>query len=91
MKHNLEHKASDENKQFLQSLTQSREYSDIKICSSYKINGTHLKYLNTISVTGNLISSNDSMVMRVGPGVDNQFSHGSDTSTERFKMTKTFT
>ena len=44
--------------------------------------------LNTISMTGSLILSHDSMVMRVGPGVDTQFSHGSDTSTERFKMTK---
>ena len=35
---------------------------------------------------GSLILSRDSKVMRFGPGIDNQLSHG--TSTECVKMTK---
>ena len=37
---------------------------------------------------GSFTLSHESSVMRFGPEVDNQFSHGSGTSTERVKITK---
>ena len=80
--------------------TQSRGYSDIKFCSFYKNKRTHLKptflkrhsCLKTIRhyayMIGSYILSHGSSVMRFGPGVETQFSHGSGTSTGRVNITK---
>ena len=75
--------------------TQSKGYSYIKICSSYKNNGTLLKltvflrqiYLMRICIHDwKFYLSHDYKVVCFGQGVDTQFSHESGMSTECVKI-----